>query len=244
MQSNAQRDRELYDASIDWLLNRSAAELGFKGTLGSMISILEHGGFPTGVPSTDLDDFRVGWCVGEDPAEKWRRLAPVWFLVGAHSQLVLCAHYSPRNDLPANQQVAVSGALGKLACAAMVVHDGEQLTKLLTACVDKGHVGRKELIAGATKRTDAAVRGAHQEWTMWRELLGQDEPWERYRELRMAERLQGSRPARETKAVVDRWNAEYDARMARKLAALPGRDDDSRSCAEAAEHSVGPDAAT
>lgn len=188
MQSPAQRDSELYDPAVDWLLNRSAAELGFRGTLGSMISILEHGGYPTGTPATDLDDFKVGWCCGEDPAEKWRRLAPVWFLVTAPNQLTLCAHYAPRNDLPENQRVAVAGALGKLACAAMVVHDGEQLTKLLTACVDKGHKGRKELIANATKRTDTKVREAHREWSLWREMLG-EEPWEKYREIRMGERL-------------------------------------------------------
>lgn len=216
MQSNAQRDRELYDPSIDWLLNRSAAELGFKGTLGSMISILEHGGFPTGVPSTDLDDFRVGWCCGEDPAEKWRRLAPVWFLTTSASQLVLCAHYAPRNDLPENQRCAVDGALGKLACAAMVVHDGEQLTKLLMACVDKGHQGRSQVIANATKRTDTRVREAHREFTTWREMLG-DEPWEKFCEIRMAERLKRSVPPAETKADRAKWDTEYDARMARKL---------------------------
>ncbi len=216
MQDPMQRDRELYSPDVDWLLNRSCAELGFKGTLGSMISILEHGGMPTGVPSTDLDDYRMGWCAGEDPAEKWRRIAPVWFLLSDRAKLVLSAHYSHRNDLPENTRVAVEGALGKLGSASLVVHDGDALAKLITACVDKGKGGRNETIKAATKRTDEAVRGCHLEWALWRDMLG-DEPWEKYIEIRMEERLKQSAPKKETKADRAKWNAEYDRRQREKL---------------------------
>lgn len=189
MQSPAQRDSDLYSRELDWFLTVAPSQLGQSGTLGSMISILEHGGYPTGVPNTDLADVDVGWCCGDDPSEKWRKLAPAWFLLAAETQLILCAHYSQRApDVPENARVAVVGELGKIAMASLVVLEGEQLAKFLTACLDKGKGGRTATIAAAKKRTDIAVRAAHTAWVTYRELLG-DDGWQRFVEIRMAERL-------------------------------------------------------
>lgn len=156
--------RELWNPKIHWLLNLSPAELGARGTLAGTIATLERGGESGGLPSTDLNDYAVGWCVGDSPAEKWRQLAPIWFAIGADTQAILLAHYMPRNDLPAQQRVAIDGALGKLANAALWVHEGEALAKLVEACVDKGRQGRGKIIQAAVKRTDDKVRQAHRMW--------------------------------------------------------------------------------
>lgn len=163
-QQTRELDRELWNPAIHWLLNVAPAELGAKGTLGSTISALEHGGDATGVPNTELTNYDVGWCVGDSPSERWRKTAPIWFSLGHETQGVHLAHYTPRNDLPEAQRVAVDGALGKLANAALWVHEGEKLSKLIEACVDKGLEGRGKIIRNGIKRTDEAVRVAHRIW--------------------------------------------------------------------------------
>lgn len=164
-QANRELDRELWNPAIDWLLNVAPVELGATGTLESVIAALEHGGEATGVPNTTpFSDHDFGWCVGDSPASKWRKLAPLWFALSLASQGVHLAHYTSRNDIPDTQRAAVEGALGKLARAALWVHEGEKLANLIEACVDKAREGRKPLIASAVKRTENAVRAAHREW--------------------------------------------------------------------------------
>ena len=198
-----QSDRELWDPRINWLLNIAPAELGSKGTLGGVISVLEHGGEISGVPNTcPFSDYALGWCVGDSPAEKWRKWAPVWFGVSRETQAVLLAHYMPRADLPDTQRVAVEGALGKLACAALWVHEGEQLAKLITACVDKGKQGRAKIIGAAVKRTDEAVRVAHRSW----DVVASFGPTP---QLHDGGRIE-HRPAN------GRWEAEYELRAAER----------------------------
>lgn len=201
-QQSRESDRELWNLAINWLLNVAPGELGAKGTLGGTINCLEHGGQLSGVPSTDLTNYQLGWCVGDSPAEKWRRWAPVWFSVSRETQALLLAHYMPRADLPDTQRVAVEGALGKLACAAMWVHEGEQLAKLVEACVDKGRQGRSRIIAAATKRTDEAVRIAHRCW----DAVASFEPGTR---LNDGGRIDG-------KEADARWAPEYEQRRAER----------------------------
>jgi hypothetical protein len=201
-QQTRESDRELWNPAINWLLNVAPGELGEKGTLGGTINCLEHGGQSSGVPSTDLTNYQMGWCVGDSPADKWRKWAPVWFGVSRETQALLLAHYMPRADLPDTQRVAVEGALGKLACAAMWVHEGEQLIKLVEACVDKGRQGRARIIGAATKRTDEAVRVAHRCW----DVVASFGPEPR---LHDGGRIE-SRPANET------WVKEYDLRAAER----------------------------
>lgn len=160
-----QSDRELWNPLIDWFLNVAPSELGAKGTLDGVIAALEHGGQVSGVPdTTPFSNRDLGWAEGGSPSEKWRRCAPVWFALGQEAQGVMLAHYQPRNDLPSTQRVAVAGELAKLANASLWIHTGEQLVKLIEACVDKEREGRKQVIAAAMKRTEKAVRNAHRLW--------------------------------------------------------------------------------
>jgi hypothetical protein len=160
-----ERDRELWNPAIHWLLNVSGEELGAKGNLGGVVHQIEKG-CAGGDPNTDpYSNYQMGWCAGDSPGDKWRKWSPVWFLLPLPTQAVLCAHYSLRNDLPPNQRVAVDGALGKLATAALWVHEGEKLARLIEACVDKKYEGRDKLIANATKKTESEVRAAHRLWS-------------------------------------------------------------------------------
>ncbi|HWH39003.1 MAG TPA: hypothetical protein VNU21_04140, partial [Usitatibacter sp.] len=169
-----QSDRELWNPAIHWLLNMAPAELGAKGTLASTINSLEHGGEPSGVPNTDpYSNYQMGWCVGDSPADKWRKYAPVWFALSRTRQGMLLAHYLPRNDLPPATRARIDGAFGKLANAVVYVEPNPE--RLFAACLDAKHQGRVEIIKAATKRADGAVRDAHRGWdavagdlTTWR----------------------------------------------------------------------------
>lgn len=167
-----QRDSELWRGEIHWFLNVAPAELGAKGTLGGTVSVLERGGSVTGLPdTTPFTDQQLGWCVGKSIPERYTAIERVWRKVARETQAVLAAHYTLRNDLPVEVRVAVDGALGKLANAAVWIHDGEQLAKLLEACKDKGKQGRKGILQGAVKRTEERVRQAHRDWLATKELV-------------------------------------------------------------------------
>lgn len=167
--SQIERDRELWNPAIHWFLNCSESELGESGTLGSVINSLEHGGYRTGVPSTDLDDYSVGWR-GESPASKWRRLSPIWRALDATHQSVLMAHYrlsrGMHDGLTETALAAIEGALGKLLNASLWVHEGESLTRLIAACVDRETPGRDDVIRSAVTRTEKRVREAHRAWEL------------------------------------------------------------------------------
>lgn len=210
-QSTRESDRELWNPAIHWLLNISPAELGAKGTLGSTISALEHGGEATGVPNTEMTNYDVGWCAGDSPSEKWRKHAPVWFSLGLDTQGVLLAHYMPRNDLPDAPRVAVDGAMGKLANASLWVHEGEKLTKLIEACVNKGMKGRGPIIKNATKRTDERVREAHRIWAAVA-FVGPAAP--------VDARTVITGP---TAASRERWAVEYEMRLKERVQWAPKR---------------------
>lgn len=170
-----QRDRELYDPNIDWLLNVAPSELGASGTLAGTISSLERGSQATGMPNTDpYSNTDVGWCVGDSPADKWRRLAPVWFRLRSQTQSLHGAHYSPIARLPEVTRARLEGALGKLAAAALWVNDGEKSERLLQACLDSEQEGRDQLIDAALRRTEQRVREAHREW---REAMTDRSAW-------------------------------------------------------------------
>lgn len=193
----AERDRELYNPQIAWLLCACAAELGERSGLAGTVSVIERGGPSPGVPNTDpYGDYTVGWCAGDGPVDKWRKAWPIWTRLGAETQAVLVAHYTLRNDLPEQMRVAVDGALGKLGSAALWVHEGEALSRLMTACHDRGKEGRGEVIAAAAKRAEVAVRQAHRIWGAIADFRpeGRDE--------------QSIAPASDPGAA-KRWEAEY-----------------------------------
>lgn len=203
-QDAIKRDRELYDPAIDWLLNAAQSELGETGTLAGTIGSLERGGQTSGVPNTDLySNYQMGWCAGDSPAEKWRKWAPVWFRMKRSEQTILIAHYSPRNDLPEAQRVAVDGELGKLANAALWAIEGEALAKLIAACMKKDAQGRRGTIQAALRRADESVRMAHRAWQAVRETDPQGSP--------VVPGSIGPSPANEAK-----WSADYEKRIAER----------------------------
>ena len=177
VERNEVLDRELHDQDIHWLLNMAAAALGQRSAHQGLVSVLEHAGFPTGVPETDIyDDRHVGWGkFREGDVAKWRRLIVVWRAVPKPEQAVLAAHYcGARGGLPAELWARVDGALGQFAAAALWIHHGEALVKLIDVCADSGRQGRKDALKMAAKRVEKAVRGAHQAWVAAR--AAQDTP--------------------------------------------------------------------
>lgn len=203
------RDRELWNPRIHWLLCMCPAELGERSGLAGTVSCIEHGGPAPGNPNTDpYSNYQVGWCAGDSPADRWRKLWPVWQRLSPETQAVFVAHYSLRNDLPAQVRISVDGALGKLAAAALWVHEGEALTKLITACADKGKAGRDAIIKAALRRTEKRVREAHREW----ETIAE------FRPDALPDTL-GLKPPPERGA--DRWEATYATERAAKERVAP-----------------------
>lgn len=198
-----ERDRELYNPAIHWFLNIAPAELGSKGTLGGTISTLEHGGYASGLPNTDpYSDYQIGWCAGDGAVERYRKLEPIWRNLPRETQGALLSHYLTTNRIPATDRTALEGELGKLAGAALWVHDEQQLERLIEVCKDKQRDGRKQVIGAAKKRTEAAVRLAHRTWATVAEL--KPDPAKT-----PAHAIPYMPPAQQTDAT---WHAEYDMR--------------------------------
>lgn len=85
-----------FDDDLAWFLTCGDAAMGKRGTLGGIVSALEHGGHPGGVPNTDLyTDQQVGWgnSVYGD-VEKHRWLERAWRLLSEATRNVLLARYT------------------------------------------------------------------------------------------------------------------------------------------------------
>jgi hypothetical protein len=85
------------DDDLAWFLECGGAAMGERGTLGGIVSALEHGGHAGGVPRTDLyDDRQLGWgrnVVGEVERHRW--LLTAWNALTPETQGVLLARYMP-----------------------------------------------------------------------------------------------------------------------------------------------------
>jgi hypothetical protein len=84
------------DEDLAWFIVSSGAEMGEKGTLAGVVSVLELGGVPSGgVPNTDLySDAQIGWrttVVGSVERHRW--LSAAWQLVAKGTQGTLLACY-------------------------------------------------------------------------------------------------------------------------------------------------------
>jgi hypothetical protein len=167
-------DRELFAEDVHWLLNVAASALGERSAHSGILSVLQHGGFPSGVPETDIySNYQMGWCVGDSAPERWRKAIVVWNKLTRDSQAVLLAHYcGTRSDLPGSTWARITGALGQFAMAAMWIHEGEVLVRLIDACVVSDREGRDGIIGAALTRTEGRVRRAHREWFATKELAG------------------------------------------------------------------------
>jgi hypothetical protein len=85
-----------HDGDLAWLLTCGGSAMGERGTLGGIVSALEHGGHPGGVPNTDLyTDQQIGWgkSVYGD-VEKHRWLLGAWLRLATTTQSVLLARYT------------------------------------------------------------------------------------------------------------------------------------------------------
>jgi hypothetical protein len=146
--------------------------LGERGTLGGIISALEHGGCGGGTPSTDLyTDLQVGWgrnVYGDVERHRW--LSAAWHALTPRSKGVLMARYSPppaefRSDegfgardrfvegsdgargKHAGLRTGVEALLGEYACLALILCP--DAGKLLVAC--------REAVPVKTNRAGLAV---------------------------------------------------------------------------------------
>lgn len=99
--------QEHEDADLRWFLECGDSVLGARGTLGGIISALEHGGHGSGgVPNTDLyTDQQVGWgrhVFGEVERHRW--LATAWHALTDRSKGVLGTYYSkPRAEFRSDE---------------------------------------------------------------------------------------------------------------------------------------------
>jgi hypothetical protein len=85
-----------HDEDLMWFLTCGGAAMGERGTLGGIVSALEHGGHPGGVPNTDLyTDQQIGWggAVYGD-VEKHRWLSAAWLALSLPTRSVLLARYT------------------------------------------------------------------------------------------------------------------------------------------------------
>lgn len=85
-----------FDEHLSWFLTCMGAAMGERGTLGGIVSALEHGGHPGGVPNTDLyTDQQVGWgssVYGDVEMHRW--LTAAWRLLPPGRQVRLVARYA------------------------------------------------------------------------------------------------------------------------------------------------------
>jgi hypothetical protein len=91
-------ERELFepDEDLEWFLVAGASAMRERGTMGSVISSLELGGHPGGVPSSDLyNEQQLGWrfhVIGDVERHRW--LMASWVKLAPATQNVLMACYS------------------------------------------------------------------------------------------------------------------------------------------------------
>lgn len=192
MTSQTRSDPELWNEQIDWLLNCSAAAMGSRGTMGSVISAIERGGVSSnGDYPHDGMLLAIGWEVPERlPGEckpgarthrnidRAKRLADRWAQLSHRSSAVLAIHYSARPGGADSRNVDQSYATRSLveqylgACAAVALYLAEDPRKLMQACDAQASAKTRQAAKKAaekaaekaSKAADAAVRAAHREW--------------------------------------------------------------------------------
>lgn len=195
-----EKDPELWCGQIDWLLNVSESELGAAGTLASVERVLMLNGIQSSLPVTDLTDADVGldeWRDNvESPAGKWRRIAPIWFCLSHDVQTVLMAHYTVPKGIRGNEWERARGALGKLVNAVITLADDDLREKLGKALMAGAPLKpNRDMFKAAVQRFEPKVREAHRAWYVFREILGDEDPWGNYALIRDAEQRKVQRRA-------------------------------------------------
>lgn len=110
--SRGSTDREMWSHDIAWLLNDSEAALGHRGTTGSVISVIEHGG-GVGCSSSDpFHDAMITRLGRGSPVRRARELGKRWHALQAKHRRTLLAHYVGFGRASSTVQGAVGLAAG------------------------------------------------------------------------------------------------------------------------------------
>jgi hypothetical protein len=159
------------DRDIDWLLNVSASAIGQRGTLSSVVSILERGG-PSNLSGTNPDNVTDEQLLA---VGRLRRLVALWNRVPAEHRLVLRAYYES-----AQHPTGVRESLNRLAGVAVILNDKHTLDacrhlvakdKHLKAAVTK--IAR-DRVSDARQRALTAVVLAHEAVDAARESIADE----------------------------------------------------------------------
>ncbi len=159
---------DVWCEDLAWFLGESSAALGFHGTTGSVIAMIEAGG-PGGFGSDHerITDAQLGWgrCSESSPA-RWRRLNRVWVIVARAAQVPLLAYYGP-----VQVPDVLRGELRHWAPVALVTADDPGPLLLACAKLASLPIGKRKSAADQLERVDAAkkaaehaVRRAHESW--------------------------------------------------------------------------------
>lgn len=185
-QSNATRLGALWSNELNWLLGEADSALGSRGSMQSVISMIEHGGASPGSDHEHVTDQQLGWgrCLVSSSA-RWRPLWARWRRLDGESQRIHAAHYSGV-QLPPGIEVAFrvldarsDGSGSKRICVgavALMLAGSIHAAKLIAAARwldgrpqgwERSNVGRQaaEVLEGPRKRAEQAVRAAHSAWT-------------------------------------------------------------------------------
>jgi hypothetical protein len=186
-------DPGIYCPQLDWLLNSAEGLCGARGTMGGVVATLELGGYPGGVPETDIyNDLQVGYgpkLNGRGHVERARRLWCSWRQLAEPTRWIMGLHYSPRpapglgrmvEDRDRNGKLigrswqaftrwpaGVSGELGRLAGVALGAFPDKR-EQLLHACEHPRETGSRAFLDAYIPRVERLVRGAHSGWYLVR----------------------------------------------------------------------------
>jgi hypothetical protein len=174
------------DPDLEWFLVAGSAAMRERGTMIAVVSSLELGGHPGGIPNTDLySDEQLGWGKGRTigDVERHRWLARTWFSLPERTRVILQACYAaPRAALRSDQGFGArdkwindaqrgsgpnhrSPAIAMLgeftALAFLLAEDPQELA----AAIQSGRKRSARLVAKAEKEARQAAKEAHREWS-------------------------------------------------------------------------------
>jgi hypothetical protein len=150
-------DPELYDSDLEWLHQGYARELGEQGSLSSVVSSLEHGGYCS--PSADVVEAmlsRLKWSCSA--VRRAKRILPRWRRLSVHHRDLLTARYSTAGELPPR----AGALLGDLATVVLWQVSG---TRKALACLLRAlERGDSGYCRAPIKAAERAARAAHKAW--------------------------------------------------------------------------------
>lgn len=180
--TSPQRRGALWDFGLSWLLGEAESALGFRGTTGSVISMIERGGPSIGDDHEHVTDQQLGWgkCL-RSSASRWRPLWDRWRRLELVSRNVFAAHYSDVRLPPGVAtafRISDADGLRPVCCGAvaLMLVGPEHAVRVIEAAglLDsrpqawaQTQPGRQAvgILKGPKQRAEEAVRAAHLEWS-------------------------------------------------------------------------------